>query len=144
MPLGLGISCKVSSFCLFLFSFCNVWSGLSGGSSSGGKLFMLSYHSCYIYRTWEEILKLSYGGGKPQRMGPFLRDSWPLKTPCKNVNLAIGGGLGWMKWLKNGAGKSLYFMQLFLHYIIFGENFIGEVKISLYSVCLNLNHEKTK
>ena len=40
-------------------------------------------------------------------------------------NLEIGGGLGWMKWLKNRAGKSFYFMQLFLHYILFGENFIG-------------------
>ena len=25
-----------------------------------------------------------------------------------------------------------------------GENFIGYVKVPLYSVCLNLNHEKTK
>ena len=41
-------------------------------------------------------------------------------------NLEIGGGLGWMKRLKNWAGKSLlYFMQLFLHYIHIGENFIG-------------------
>ena len=65
---------------------------------------------------------------------PYLQDleehiclggSWPLKTPCKDFNLAIGGVLGWMKWLKNGAGKSLYFIQLFLHYILFGENFIG-------------------
>ena len=43
-----------------------------------------------------------------------------------------------MKWLKNRAGESLYFMQLFLHYILF-----GKVKVPLYSVCLNLNHEKT-
>ena len=28
-----------------------------------------------------------------------------LKTPCKEFNVAIGGGLGWMKWLKNGAEK---------------------------------------
>ena len=27
--------------------------------------------------------------------------------------------------VKNGAGKSLYFMQLFLHYVLFGENFIA-------------------
>ena len=33
--------------------------------------------------------------------------------------------VGWMKWLKNGAEKVLYFMQLFLHYILFGENFVG-------------------
>ena len=30
-----------------------------------------------------------------------------------------------MKWLKNGAGKSLFFMQLYLHYILLGEDFIG-------------------
>ena len=30
-----------------------------------------------------------------------------------------------MKWLKNGAGKILYFMKLFLHYILFVENLIG-------------------
>ena len=35
----------------------------------------------------------------------------------------------------------LYSIQLFLHYILFGENFIGSVKEPLYSVCLNLNHE---
>ena len=33
-----------------------------------------------------------------------------------------------MKWLKYGAGKSLYFIQLFLHYIVFGENFIVKLK----------------
>ena len=47
-----------------------------------------------------------------------------------------------MKWLKDGTGKSLYFIQLFLRYILFGENFIGQVKVPLYSACLNLNHEK--
>ena len=44
--------------------------------------------------------------------------------------------------VKTGAGRSLYFMQLFLHYILFGENFIGKVKVTLNLVCLNLNHEK--
>ena len=52
-------------------------------------------------------------------------DLWRELTSCKDFNLAIVGGLGWMKWLKSGAGKYLYFMQLFLHYIPFGENFIG-------------------
>ena len=33
-------------------------------------------------------------------------------------------------------------MQLFLHNILFGENFIGQVKLPLYPVCLNLNCEK--
>ena len=35
-------------------------------------------------------------------------------------------------------------MQLFLHNILFGENFIGKVKEHLYSLCLNLNHKKNK
>ena len=35
-------------------------------------------------------------------------------------------------------------MGLFLHYILFGENFVGSVKVPLYSVCLNLNREKKK
>ena len=76
-------------------------------------------------------------GGKPQKDGT-------LKTPCKDFNLAIVGGFRWMKWLKNGAEKCLYFMQLFLHYIVFGENFIGYDKVPLYSVRLNLNHKRTK
>ena len=33
-------------------------------------------------------------------------------------------------------------MQLFLHDIFYGENFIGQVKVPLYLVCLNLNHDK--
>ena len=41
-----------------------------------------------------------------------------------------------MKWLKNGSVKCLYFMQLFLHYILFGEHFIIQVKVPSYSVCL--------
>ena len=30
-------------------------------------------------------------------------------TPCKDFHLAIEGGLGWMKWLKNGAEKCFIF-----------------------------------
>ena len=70
-------------------------------------------------------LTLSNAGQDRKWCDHFYGGSWPLKTPCKDFNLAIVGGLGWMKWLKNGAGKCLYFMQLFLHYILFGENFIG-------------------
>ena len=63
-------------------------------------------------------------GDKPQRDGTILMGKLNLKTPCKDFNLAIVVGLVWMKWLKNGAGKCIYFIQLFLHYILFGENFI--------------------
>ena len=67
-------------------------------------------------------------------------------TPQDNVyfNFAIGGEMKRMKWLKNGAGKDFIFHELFLHYILYGEHFIGSVKEPWYSVCVNLNHEKTK
>ena len=43
-----------------------------------------------------------------KEMGPFL---WGrhLETPCKDFNLAIGGGLGSMNWSKNEAGKGFIF-----------------------------------
>ena len=40
-------------------------------------------------------------------------------------------------------GKVLYFMEFLLHYIHFAESFMGSVKQPSFSVCLNLNHEKT-
>ena len=53
-------------------------------------------------------------GGKSQRDGTiFMGEIDPSRH---NVKILI-----WIKWLKNGAGKCL----LFLHCIIFGENFIG-------------------
>ena len=44
--------------------------------------------------------------------------------------------------VKKWGRKSLYFMELFQHYILFGENFIGQVKVPLNSICFNFNHEK--
>ena len=73
---------------------------------------------------WGEDFDVIIWGQAIKDWDHFYGGSSPLKTPCKDFNLAIGG-LGWMKWLKNRAGKSFYFMQLFLHYILFGENFIG-------------------
>ena len=70
-------------------------------------------------------MKLSYGGQTTKGWYHFYVESLPLKRPFKNFNLAMGGGLVWMKWLKYDAGKSLYFMQLFLYYIFFDQNFIG-------------------
>ena len=58
-------------------------------------------------------------------MGPFYGGSWPLKTLCKDSDLGIVGGLGWMKSLKMGQGNVLYFMKLIVHYILFCESFIG-------------------
>ena len=49
-------------------------------------------------------------GASHKGMGPIL---WGKLTPQdtpKGFNLAILGGLGWMKWLKNGAGKCLNFL----------------------------------
>ena len=71
------------------------------------------------------VLKLSNWGQATNKWDHVYGGSLPLKTPCKDFNLAIVGGLGSIKCLKNGAGKCLYFMQLFLHYILLGENFIG-------------------
>ena len=89
-----------------------------------------------------DILKLSNGEQATKRWDHFYGGSWPLKTPCKDFNLAIVVGPGWMKWLKTGAGKSLYFMQFsctisFLVKILL-------VKVPLYSVFLNLNPGKAK
>ena len=68
---------------------------------------------------WGEILKPSYGG-KPQRDGAtFYGESCTLKTPSKDFNLAVGGGLGWMKWLENGAGKGFIFHAIILALYLF-------------------------
>ena len=83
------------------------------------------------YRLGGGILKLSYGGSKPKRDGTIfigevdLPHPLPSKTPSKDFNLAIAGGASLDKMVKNGAGESLYFMQVFLHYILSGEHFIG-------------------
>ena len=104
-------------------------SGLPGDTSSRGKLCILSYHSCNIYRTWKRIYvggrefwSYRLGGQSTKGWDHFFGESWPLKTSCKDFNLAILGGLGWMKWLKNRAMKCLYYMQLFLHCILSGES----------------------
>ena len=39
--------------------------------------------------------------------------SLPLETPSKDNHLAIGGGLGWIKWLKNWAEKGFIFHAIF-------------------------------
>ena len=67
------------------------------------------------------------GGSKPKRDGTIgeVDPPPPSKTPCKDFNLAIVGGASLDEMVKNGAGESLYFMQVFLHYILSGEHFIG-------------------
>ena len=63
-------------------------------------------------------------GGKPQRDGTiFIGEVDPSRHHVILIlidfNLAIAGGQGSMKWLKNWAGNCLYFMRLLLHYILF-------------------------
>ena len=103
------------------------WSGFPGGSSSRGKLGMLSHYSCLIYRTWKSSgrdFEVIIWGASYKGMGPFLY-GWHLKRPCKDFNLTIRAGIGWTKWLRNRVGKGLHLIQLFLHYIFVGESFIG-------------------
>ena len=53
-------------------------------------------------------------GGRPKRVQAiFYWGSWPLKVPSKTFHLSIGGGLGWIKWLKNGAEKGLIIHAIF-------------------------------
>ena len=79
-----------------------------------------------------EILKLSYGVKLQRDLTIFIGEvdtsrgvNPNVVSPRKDFNLLMEGGLGWIKWLKNGAWKILYFMELFLLYILFCENFIG-------------------
>ena len=59
-------------------------------------------------------------GDKPQRDGTiFMKEVDPSRHHEKFFNLAIGGGLGWIKGLKIGHVKVIF------HAIIpFAENFI--------------------
>ena len=56
-----------------------------------------------------EILKSSYGIEATKGWDHFLLGELALKTPGKDFHVAIRGGLGWMKWLKNGTEKSFIF-----------------------------------
>ena len=59
-------------------------------------------------------------GIKPQKDGnTFMGEVDPSRHHIKILIWQL------QKWLKNGARKCLYLMQLILHYILFGENFIG-------------------
>ena len=90
------------------------WAGLPWVNSSRWKRCMLSYRSCYIYGTWKsiyslgEILKSLYW---EQATG---RGSWPLRTPCKYFNFAIGRGMKYMKWLKDGSKEAFIFHAIML------------------------------
>ena len=57
-------------------------------------------------------------------LGPFFMRRWTLKTPCKDFHLAIRPGLGWMKWLKNGAEKGFYISCNYSYTISFLEKIL--------------------
>ena len=44
-------------------------------------------------------------GASHEGMEPILWGKLTLKTPCKDFDLEIVGGLGWIKWLKMGHGN---------------------------------------
>ena len=48
-------------------------------------------------------------------MGSFLWGKLTLENLCKDFNLAIGGGLGWIEWLKNGTENG------FIYHVIIPE-----------------------
>ena len=56
--------------------------------------------------------KVIIRGASHKGMEPISCGSWSLKTPCKGIDLAIGEGLGWLKWLKKGAGKGFIFRAI--------------------------------
>ena len=68
-----------------------------GELAVGRNFACLSYHSCHIFGTWR-----SREGTRP-----FSWGSGPLKKICKDFNVAIRGGLCWIKWSTNGEGKGV-------------------------------------
>ena len=54
------------------------------------------------------MLKLSYGGQATKDQDRFYWGGWSLNISCKDFNLAIGGGLGWVKRLKIGQGRFIF------------------------------------
>ena len=95
------------------------WSGLPrdlavGGNSLCCLIIFVIFIGLGTAYSLGEILKLSCvcmcggeGGGGQFKKGwsHFYGGSWLSKTPCKDFNLAIIGGLCCIKWLKIGQGK---------------------------------------
>ena len=98
------------------------WSSLPRGLTVGGSLvfcliivvILIGLGRVYRLGEWGgrldfEVMKW---GKATKGLDHFYGGSRSLKTPCRDFNLVIVRGLGSMKWLKNGTGKCLYFMQL--------------------------------
>ena len=90
------------------------WTGLPGRTSRRrGTLYVV-----LTYSLWEDFKVIIWGPSHRALVGTiFYLGNWPLETPSKDLHLAIGGGLGWMK--KIGQKKVLYFMQFFFCTIFF-------------------------
>ena len=59
-----------------------------------------------------KVIIWGWGGGGRQatkRWDRFIGKVDPLETLCKDFDLASAEGIGWMKWLKNWAGKGFKF-----------------------------------
>ena len=84
------------------------------------------------------------GGQATNGWDHLLWESWPPKTSCKDFHLATGGGLGWVKCLKNELGKGFIFHTIIPALCPFWWKFDWLMKESLYSACLNLIKGETK
>ena len=89
-----------------------------GTSRRGDFVLCILSSSFHIYGTWRNIyvgreFKVIMDWGQTTKgWDHFLLRKLTLETPSKDFDLAIGGGIGWMKWLKNGGRrKVLYFIQ---------------------------------
>ena len=64
----------------------------------------LEKHIGWAGRDFEVLIK-ERGSGWAAKGWDHFYGGWPLKTPRKDFDLTIGGGLGWMKCLEIGQGK---------------------------------------
>ena len=72
---------------------------------------MLIKKSCRLEEDFKVII---WGPSQKGLFGTiFYMRSRPLDTPSKDFHLAIGSGLGWIKWLKNEAEKGFIFHAIF-------------------------------
>ena len=122
------------------------WRGLFWGELGVGGNFVWCLIIVVIFiglggaYKFSEILKSWFGGGggweggKPRRYRNFFYGgTWPHKTPYKDFNLVIKGGLGWVKWLKNGQRTGFIFHAVILTVIScsYSCNYSFSVKILL-------------
>ena len=84
-----------------------------------GRNFVCCIIIVVIFIRLGEIMKLSYGGKSQSDGIIFMGEFDPSRHHVGNWKRSRVDEM-----VKNREGKSLYFMQLFLHQILFGKNFI--------------------